>query len=216
MEHLVTIGKSPDEIQKWMFEMHPELPCLHDAVRRITIPSKREVVPYQASVIYHLAKQFDKGRALEIGSALGYSLSFICAAMPRAKKVVGLNPKDVEYEWAVTAVMIHDYAQVVALKSTSYLNDYVGAELDFIFVDGSHDHVEDDVPWFNILRPGGLILFHDYSPADSKRPTPHVYEVVNAMQNDLGRDFDVAVIDNQGVGMVGFYRREDETVWGGA
>ena len=212
MEHLVTIGKSPDEIQEWMFEMHPELPCLHDAVRRITIPSKREVASYQASVIYHLARQFDGGRALEIGSALGFSLSFICAAMPNAKKIVGLNPKAVEYEWAVTAVMTYDNAQVVALKSASYLNDYVGAPLDFIFVDGSHDHVEDDLPWFNHLTPGGLILFHDYSPAGSKRATPHVYEVVNGMQNFLGRDFDVCVIDNYGDGMVGFYKRAEE-VW---
>ena len=210
MEHLVTIGKSPDEIQKWMFEMHPELPCLHDAVRRITIPSKREVASYQASVIYHLARQFDGGRALEIGSALGFSLCFICAAMPNAKKIVGLNPKAKEYEWAVNAVMPHDFAQVVCLKSTSYLNNYCGPDLDFIFVDGSHEFVEDDLPWFNHLTPGGLILFHDYSPANSKRPTPHVYEVVNGMQNDLGRDFDVCVADNQGVGLVGLYKRAEE------
>ena len=83
---------------------------------------------------------------------------------------------------------------------------------DLIFIDGDHNRIARDLPWFNRLREGGLLLCHDYSPQDSRSPSGIVFAELNAMAERLGRPFDVRVIDEGKVGMVGFYCGPGETV----
>jgi predicted O-methyltransferase YrrM len=80
---------------------------------------------------------------------------------------------------------------------------------DMIFVDGDHRHIEWDLPWFNRLEVGGLMLFHDYSPVDASHPCPPVYEALNRMAEKL-HGFDVLIIDEGKTGMAGIVRREGE------
>ena len=81
-----------------------------------------------------------------------------------------------------------------------------------IFVDGDHNRIARDLPWFNRLQVGGLLLCHDYSPEWEWIPSPVVYAELNGMADRLGRAFDVRLVDNGKVGMVGFYRRLGETI----
>jgi predicted O-methyltransferase YrrM len=204
-------GDTPQQIYEAMLAHHPEIPEIEGVVTKRVLPSKRAVYPYQAAVIYHLAYQYTAGRALEIGTAFGYSGTYIGYAMPMAHKFVTLNPKMKEYHHAVRALIPIQAASVVAMYSWDYLKIYDGPNFDFIFVDGDHENVERDLPWFNRLNKNGLMLFHDYSPEGSGRPTPPVYHTVNQFSERLGRPPDVLVIDSRNVGMAGFYRMEGET-----
>jgi hypothetical protein len=54
------------------------------------------------------------------------------------------------------------------------------------------------------------MLFHDYSPAGSKRECPPVYQAIRQFAAWLGREPDVTVVDDGRAGMAGFYRQEGE------
>jgi predicted O-methyltransferase YrrM len=58
-------------------------------------------------------------------------------------------------------------------------------ECDLVFVDGSHarSYVESDSrKALNLVRPGGLILWHDYR---GPRAVPGVYEALNVLSQTL-------------------------------
>ena len=70
----------------------------------------------------------------------------------------------------------------------------------------------EDLPWYNKLKVGGLMIHHDYCPADAPvRPCRWVYETVNAFSTRLHAP-DVLMADDTREGMAGHYRREGE-VW---
>jgi len=200
------------KLQEDLVKEYPELPELMRRVDNYVIRSKREVYPYQACMLYKLARQYNTPncRALEIGTAFGYSCWFIANAMSKAIRISTLNPKAKEYHHAVRAMLPFENVHVIWMNSWDYLKYYSKPIFDFIFVDGDHEQVARDLPWFNRLNPGGLILFHDYAPEGSARPVPTVYKVLNEAKQKLGRDFDVSIIDENKVGMVGWYKQEGE------
>lgn len=79
-----------------------------------------------------------------------------------------------------------------------------------VWIDGDHNQIRRDLPWFNRLSEGGLLVCHDYSPEDSARPSAICYATLNEMREKLGRPFDVELVDEEKTGMVGFYRRAGE------
>jgi len=165
--------------------------------------------PYQYAAVYNLAKQYDGGIILEIGAYWGRSAWTLSLAAPRAK-IASLEPYLFEKARRNTAARAN--VKVVKAYSWRYLKKNRLA-WDMVLVDGNHKRVELDLPWFNRLKEGGLILFHDYTPADAIRcRSPHVYAVVNDMGKSLGRVPDVLVVDSEKIGMAGFYRRRGETL----
>lgn len=177
---------------------------------------KRQLLEYQGAWLYRLAKHYQgKVNILEIGTFMGYSAALMAMAAPRAS-ITTLNPAAGEViqarrnlaKWPnvkVLPVASWDYFTTKAPRSQE--ND---EELyDMIFVDGDHRHIERDLPWFNRLKVGGLMLFHDYSPADASHPCPPVYEALNRMAEKL-HGFDVLIIDDGKTGMAGICRREGE------
>ena len=158
---------------------------------RAEIPqTKREISHDEAEALYALAQQYDGGRALEIGTATGYSAAVLARAMPRTG-IVTLNPK--QSEWNDARQYLAGYANVepLLMRSWDYLAGYTGPVLDLVFVDGDHGQVARDFAWWDWLKDGGLMLFHDYMPEGQKRPCQPVYEALNALRDGLGRDFDV-------------------------
>jgi predicted O-methyltransferase YrrM len=183
---------------------------------RAAVPwCKREIWPHQAAVLAFLAHQFDRegARILEIGTALGYSAAVMALAAPRAR-ITTLNPKGPEYVQAMSNLDRFANVRVLMEYSYQYLADYSGSSLDLVFVDGDHslEGVRRDTGWWKHVREGGLILFHDYSPAGSKRPNPEVVQAVDEFAARLGRRPDVLVVDEQSVGMAGFVRREADAL----
>jgi predicted O-methyltransferase YrrM len=183
-------------------------------VRRDIPWCKREIAEYQAAVLFALVRQYNREgvHILEIGTALGYSAAVMARAAPLAT-IVTLNPKEEEWPRAIEHLdrVPYERVAVVPLHSWEYLESYVDAQLDVVFVDGDHGQVARDLAWWEHIKVGGLMLFHDYTPYDAgRRPCQPVYGAVNAFAGGLGREPDVLVIDDAGEGMAGFYRRAGE------
>lgn len=166
-----------------------------------------QLLPYQAAALYELAMRYndDGAQILEIGTAAGYSAAVMAQAAPKAK-IVTLNSVIEEIPVGIRNLL--PYRNVTVRRATSWkvLEVYRGPLLDMVFVDGDHRKAALDVPWFNWLKGGGLILFHDYTREGSLP----VVEAVQQMGLCLLRAPDVLIQDNSGVGMAGFYRRSGE------
>jgi predicted O-methyltransferase YrrM len=185
------------------------------AARRLIPPTPREVWPEQALALAVLARAYDADGAgfLEIGTATGYSAAVLALAAPRAT-LWTLNPSTVEHPYAAENLRpLGERVRPLNIDSRSHwLATSEDPPLDLVFVDGDHRvaAVGYDCRWHWRLRPGGLIVFHDYSPAWSRRPTPSVIEAVDAFAAVLGRGPDVLVREDSGVALVGFLRRGDD------
>jgi predicted O-methyltransferase YrrM len=102
-------------------------------------------------------------------------------------------------------------------RSVELLESFRDGDIDMVFVDGDHKRVSDDLPWYNKLVVGGLMIHHDYCPAaplcTGPRPCRWVYDAVNDFSRKMHAP-DVLMVDHNREGMVGHYRREEE-VWRG-
>lgn len=205
--HLV--GLTPDEITAECRRLRPEVDSILARSRAAVGPSKREIWPHQAAALYVLAAGQARANALclEIGTAFGYSASILAQAFA-AGFVVTLNPKATEAPAARGYLAPFGNVVVIAERSATYLAEYRGPKLAMVFVDGSHllDDVRTDCQWYERLAPGGLIVFHDYSPVESRRPSPEAMQAADELGARLGRGPDVLVVDDGLVGMAGWYR----------
>jgi predicted O-methyltransferase YrrM len=176
---------------------------------------KLKVLDYQLAALWLLARQYNTqgARILEIGTGHGGSGYVISNAAPLAQ-ITSLTAEPREVAAAGELWRRHGCRNIAAqaIRSWDYLSRASDAVYDLVFVDGDHNRIALDLPWFERLRPGGLLLCHDYSPQDSRTPSRIVYEELNRMAADLGRPFDVRLVDEGKVGMVGFYRRDGETL----
>lgn len=202
----ISYSGSPDEIVEAVRAECPEVDEVLDRVRARVPYIKREIVRHEAAVVYRLARDYDGGRVLEIGTAWGYSAAVMAEAAPGAE-VVTLNPKPSEYKRAVQYLL--PYENVIPLMEYSW--NYLKADRvrawDMVFVDGDHDQVKRDLAWWKRVNAGGLMLFHDYSPAGSWRPCRQVYDTLNSWLAESGREtWDVLVADDRGVGMAGLVK----------
>jgi predicted O-methyltransferase YrrM len=177
-------------------------------------PVKRQLLEYQLVALAQLASQFDRegARILEIGTGHGGSGFLLATVAPQAR-VLSLTVSGAERAiaarlWADRglrniSVLVESSWEFLARSTETY---------DCIFLDGDHNRIARDLPWFNRLREGGLLLCHDYSPQNSRAPSAIVYAALNAMAERLGRPFDVCLVDDDQIGMAGFYRRRAECV----
>jgi predicted O-methyltransferase YrrM len=170
---------------------------------------KGHIFPHQAVALYALARQYDGGEMLEIGTLHGYSASLLAQGAPAAHVVTLNNNAD---EAKVARVNLADYPGVEVIEAVSweYLAEYDGPHLDLVFVDGDHNRVARDLPWWHWLKPDGLMLFHDYSPATAAHPSPIVYDTVRGFADGLHRELDVEIIDSLLDGLAGLYKRDLE------
>lgn len=173
---------------------------------------KRQIAAYQGAALAYYAHLHNRPGAqfLEIGTAIGYSACLMATAAPKAT-ITTLNPKDGEFEKARDNLKIRSTVKVVKATSEDFFSR-PGGPYDLIFVDGDHSYkmVRHDAMYFNRLRPGGLILFHDYSPDGSARPSAGSFKALNDLQ-DMYRPADVKIIGSGQVGMLGWVRQEGET-----
>jgi predicted O-methyltransferase YrrM len=209
------LNGEPEEITATIVRGFPKVPRILEATTALVPWSKRQIEPYQAAVLYALARQYNYPGAsiLEIGTAFGYSAAIVALACPEAM-ITTLNPKPAEFPKAEENLRSLGNITVLQICSWDYLAMYKGATLDMVFVDGNHEEIRRDLPWWDWLRVDGLMLFHDYSPAGSKRPSPPVFEAVNEFAEMRGREPDVLVVDHRSIGMAGFYKQQTEVTHG--
>lgn len=187
----------PDDLLASILRECPE------AANALTVSSniRAQLEMYQGAALFALASSYNGGNILEIGTFVGYSTSLIAQAAPDAI-ITTLNPAIHEATGARQSLSSYRNVTVIEQKSWDYLKTYAGPYLNMIFVDGDHKRVERDLPWWNWVVDGGLILFHDYTPHSS----PHVCHGVDGMSELLGREPDVLLIDINDVGMAGFIK----------
>jgi len=205
--NLQVAGETPSAIIAQMESLHPGTKWVLREARRRAAHGKREIYEYQAAALHVLASQYNRAgaRILEIGTFWGYSAAVMAEAAPEAQ-IVTLNPKAHEVPIARQNLSAYLNVKVVEAFSWDYLKDCDGQTFDMIFVDGDHKRVTLDLPFWEHIVPGGLFLFHDYSPDETPRPCPAVYQAVNEFAFANGVIFDVLVVDDTGVGMAGFYK----------
>lgn len=210
----MNLSGTPIDIINVLTAQHREIPAVLKQARGIVPPSTRAIAEYQAAALYALAKPYQRPgvRVLEIGTAQGYSAAVLALALPDAE-IVTLNPHHEEAAGARQALApFSERIQVQEVRSWDYLDRFEGEPFDVIFVDGDHKNVRRDFPWWEHLRTGGLMLFHDFSPNGTYRACPPVYRALLELKQELGRDFDVLVVDDGGVGMAGFVKRAEDTL----
>lgn len=206
----------PDEaILATIYLEVPEVRAILDWTGNHIQSSKRQVMKYQAAVLAYWAvkRNLPGANFLEIGTALGYSACVLATAAPQAR-LTTLNPKPGEYERGRDNLRIRANVRVVQRTSVQYLAEHPEREVnDLVFVDGDHSYpmVVHDSQYFDTLRPGGVILYHDYSPEGSARPSHGTFLALNELQA-CNRPADICVIGTGGIGMLGWIKRAGE-VW---
>ena len=216
------VMKGTDQaIWQALCDIAPEIPQVQNHIGFHIPLKKRSISPYQAAALYVLAKEYHGagslgGRVLEIGTFVGYSAAWIASALPD-KKIITLNP--LEHERDEAKQRLHNWPRVQVRHELSW--DYLAEhgegspKYDLIFVDGDQARVRADLPWLTHLLPGGLMLFHDYTPDGTQRPCPPVFEAINELAAKLRPETnepDVIIIDQHLIGMVGFYKRPGDTI----
>jgi predicted O-methyltransferase YrrM len=206
------ISGTRDEITHAMLLQASHAFMILENAHRIVARCKDQMEDYQAIVLSVLSSAFNApgARILEIGTAYGFSAAIMALSAPLAN-VATINPSYHEVQSARYHYWKHDIknVEVIRCKSSEYLADNHLA-FDFIFIDGDHKNVSDDMIAFDALTVGGVILFHDYSPTGAYRACPPVYRAVKQRQEEF-RDFDILVIDENNTGMAGWIKRIGET-----
>jgi len=189
---------------------------LAQARAQIGPATTKEVWDEQAMAIGYLAAQYSSRTAsfLELGTAHGFSAAIMRCAAPNAF-ITTLEPDPTNR--AIARANLNPLSIVVRPEqSLAYLglteDGRQQKKHNLIFVDGDHKRIRADLPWWNRLKVDGLFLHHDYSPLESARPCPPVFEALNEFSARLGREPDVLLVDDTGVGLWGMYRRAGE-VW---
>lgn len=195
---------SPTEIMEKLARLWPGAPAM-PAV-------KRKVQDHEMAALWGLAKTFNQTghRILEIGTGHGGSGAMLAQGAPKAM-VLSLTidengAQNAEHLWQSLGLRNIRVARAASWDYLARTQDM----WDMIFVDGDHNLIARDLPWFNRLQVGGLLVCHDYSPQDARLPSAIVYERLNEMAARLGRPFDVEIVAADKCGMAGFYRRPGE------
>lgn len=189
---------TPRELWTWLGRSGSDVHAMYLSLKRI--PS--QLLSYQQAALFILASHYkqDGTVMLDIGTGHGHSSAVMAVASPRAR-VISLTPRAKEVEIAVRHVHSLKIVEVWQTRSVDFLESYEGPELSVVFVDGDHKHAEQDVPWWRWVKPGGLMLFHDYGPGSR-----NVIKTVDRLALRLGRRPDVMIVDSNSVGMAGFWK----------
>ncbi len=201
------IAGPPEAIIDYVAQRHPEVMEVMDRCLSQFPLKYRTIAHYQAAPLYMLTKELEPEFIFEIGTFYGFSAGIMANAAPQAR-IVTCNPKSWEVEIARKCLEQYPRVELLEAKSWDLLGQYDG--MDMVFVDGDHALIEDDLPWWNHIREGGLFFHHDWTPGDAPdRPCPVVYDALNEFAKRLGKDGpDVQIVDDKGMGMAGFYRQE--------
>lgn len=136
--------------------------------------------PDERLALFQMAKMLPiRARALEIGSHIGSSALFICAGLERGgghlvcvdtwmNQTMPDGKMDTSAEFKANTKRYAHMITMVRKFSHELTPQEIGGPLDFVFIDGDHGETAVRAD-FSLIAPfvklGGLIAFHDVSPA---------------------------------------------------
>jgi len=136
-------------------------------------------------IITALCDYFKPARVLEIGINVGETARAILSKAPYVREYIGLDRPDMWYKKSPTdhpGQLVND-GRLVILTPEGGSNGIKPGDIepvDFVFVDGDHTRhaCEFDTRLaYTLLKPGGVIVWHDYnSPRD-----PGVKDFIHAI-----------------------------------
>lgn len=203
-------------IEATLNEMAPGIPA--------TPAVKIQMERYQLMALYVLARQYNHpgARFLEIGTGHGGSAFMLSKGAPLVRNIQSWTVSKAEADIATglwrregcmgVTCMLGASWDVLATRERDGGPKGSHGALDLVFIDGDHNQIARDLPWFNQLRTGGLLICHDYSPSTARSASPVVFAELNLAARRLGRPFDVTIVDDEQIGMAGFYRRKGEAL----
>lgn len=153
---------------------------------------KREILDHEAIMLMAIIIELQPKSIFEIGTCWGYSAAVMAAAAPQAH-IVTCAPKKAHVE--IAKGNLQQFPNVTVVQKRS--QDVHKEAYDFIFVDGDHDAIEDDLLWWEYA---GFMLFHDYSSDTSTRPCRVVYDALRQFRPDP----DVLIVDDKLRGIIGW------------
>ncbi len=170
---------------------------------------KGQITQRQVQQLFNLCELYNQEGSLmlDIGTFQGYSTSIMAQAAPFAR-IITCNPVAEEIYIARKNLKQYKNVEVIQERSWDLFEQWDRGLLDFIFVDGDHNHVNRDLEWYDKLVPGGLIIFHDYNPPGRGSDSPVLRSMLDKFIQSKGRKFDYMLMDEEiGRGMVGINRR---------
>ncbi len=212
----LTLRGTQTEIMAEAVRRQPTVVAVLDRLQRdLEHYPKREIRQYEAAMLFALAAQYNQAGTtiFEIGTCWGWSAAVMAEAAPLAR-IVTCTPNPNHFKIASRNLVNYPNIAVRGERSVDLLAEAALDNLSLVFVDGDHQHVRDDLPWFNRLAVGGLMVHHDYCPPwSSPRPCRWIWETLNEFTAKM-RPPDVLIVDENEEGMAGWYRRAGE-VWNG-
>lgn len=141
----------------------------------------RQYVPNEGGVIVELGVEFGRSTA---------EFAFACKDKRNTKIVsVDLFPDDHPFAkqhggllavWRANLLEVSQYTgaervSVIPMRGKSYDigAKWSGEPIDLLFIDAAHDYLSvksDIAAWVNFVKPGGVVIFHDYHKNENSHP----------------------------------------------
>lgn len=216
----VNLYGTHEELWDGLEAMRPGVRALVDRVHGMLNEHypKRETRDYEAALLYIMAEQYNRPGAViaEVGSCWGWTAAIMQHAAPLAH-VMTCTPNPVHVQIARRNLFRHfPLVEVLEVRSVDWLPQIADGSIDMVFIDGDHQRVTEDLPFYNKLKVGGLKIHHDYCPdrplCTGPRPCRWVYQALNDFAAELDHEPDVLLVDYNQEGVAGWYKREGE-VW---
>lgn len=149
-------------------------------------------------LLYRLARGLKRGSVIvEVGSYLGASSTFLAAAAKERSCVVYCvdtwandampeAPRDTYAEFVSNTQRYADEIRPLRGRSLEIAEKF-SEPIDLLFVDGDHSYIgchSDAEAWLPKLKPGGIVVFHDFAWAEGVQRT--VQEMVKPIEQSPG------------------------------
>ena len=134
------------------------------AIRRF-LPGSTLQISEELIGFAELAASRSAASVCEIGTYNGGTSLFLCG-LPTVRRYVGIDIQPFN-ERAIKALAPRHVDLTILKGSSRDLRERVGADFDVLFIDGDHTYdgaKADFLDYRGLVRPGGLIAFHDIVP----------------------------------------------------
>lgn len=125
--------------------------------------------PEELQLFYRAANNVADGVVVEIGSFHGKSTAVFASAMDSGRVVsVDINHRDTFFqtlERNSVSEKVDTITMDSGLAAAEFARQYPDTLIDVLYIDGSHERdffKKDVVNWVPLLKPGGMLLCHDY------------------------------------------------------